>query len=123
MDDFRRFGGRLLLPALLALSATGACAGDMERGKQVFQTCAACHGDQAGGMGPTLRGVIGRKAGSRDDYRYSAAMARTDFIWDTDRLRLFLRDPRTTVKGNKMPFDGLTDERDIDDVLAFLASQ
>ena len=122
MSDLSVAHRRLMEAALLGFTTSGAFAGDVERGKQVFQACAACHGDQPGGLGPNLAGVLGRKAGAREDYRYSPAMARAGFIWDEEFLRTFLRDPRTTVKGSKMPFDGLADERDIDDVVAFLVS-
>ena len=113
----------LLVAAGLLCATSPALAGDAARGKQVFQICAACHGDQPGDLGPSLVGVVGRKAGARDDYRYSGPMSRADFTWDRERLRSFRRDPRGVVKGTKMPFDGLADEGEIDDVIDFLASR
>src|SRR5712675_1779837 len=61
---------------LFALTASAALAADVDHGKQVFQACAACHSDKPDALGPNLAGVIGRKAGSRDDFRYSNAMMR-----------------------------------------------
>ncbi len=97
-------------------------AADLEHGKQVFQTCAACHSDKPDALGPNLVGVIGRKAGSRDDFRYSNAMMRAGFTWDDANLREYLKDPQAKVKGNRMPFSGLSDTKDVDDVIAYIGT-
>ena len=107
----------------LVLTAYPALAGDPGRGQEVFKACAACHGDKPGDLGPSLIGVVGRAAGSRDDFRYSGPMARAGFIWDEAKLVAFVRDPRAVVPGTRMPFDGLADARDADDVVAGLASR
>jgi cytochrome c len=107
---------------LFVLMASPASAADVEHGKQVFQTCAACHSDKPDALGPNLAGVVGRKAGSRDDFRYSPAMTRAGFNWDTGSLRDYLADPQAKVKGNRMPFSGLTDPKDLDDVIAYLGT-
>src|SRR5690606_2556959 len=41
-----------------------------------FAVCAACHSTEPGknGLGPTLAGVFGAKAGHIDDFNYSEAM-------------------------------------------------
>ena len=118
---------RLMLLVTAAVIASGslACAADATRGKQIFTTCAACHTDTTGGgdLGPTLVGVIGRKAGSREDYRYSGPMSRAGFIWDEPRLRQYIHAPQELVKGTRMPFGGLEDFAEIDDLLAYLATQ
>ena len=106
---------------VLALSAP-ALAADLEHGKQVFETCAACHSDKPDALGPNLAGVIGRKAGSRDDFRYSNAMMRAGFSWDAGSLRQYLTDPQAKVKGNRMPFSGLSDPKDLDDVIAYVGT-
>jgi cytochrome c len=107
---------------LVALPASAALAADVDHGKQVFQACAACHSDKADALGPSLVGVIGRKAGSRDDFRYSNAMMRAGFNWDAGNLREYLADPQAKVKGNRMPFSGLNDPKDIDDVIAYIGT-
>lgn len=99
-----------------------AYATDVGHGKQVFQTCAACHSDKPDALGPNLVGVIGRKAGSRDDFRYSSAMMRAGFTWDDANLREYLKDPQAKVKGNRMPFSGLSDPKDVDDVIAYIGT-
>jgi cytochrome c len=106
---------------VLALSAP-ALAADVDHGKQVYQTCAACHSDKPDALGPNLAGVIGRKAGSRDDFRYSNAMMRAGFSWDAGSLRQYLTDPQAKVKGNRMPFSGQSDPKDLDDVIAYIGT-
>jgi cytochrome c len=107
---------------LLALGASAALAADVDHGKQVFQACAACHSDKPDALGPSLVGVVGRKAGSRDDFRYSNAMTRAGFNWDAGNLRQYLADPQAKVKGNRMPFSGLNDPKDVDDVVAYIGT-
>jgi cytochrome c len=110
-----------LLSALLSLTQP-ALAADVNHGKQVFEACAACHSDKADALGPNLAGVMGRKAGSRDDFRYSNAMMRAGFNWDAGNLREYLADPQAKVKGNRMPFSGLNDPKDVDDVIAYMGT-
>ena len=103
-----------------ALAATPAAAADAVHGKVVFQTCAACHSDKPDAIGPSLRGVYGRKAGALDDFRYSPAMQRSGLTWDDANLHAYIKDPQAKVKGNRMPFGGLSSDADIDDVIAYL---
>jgi cytochrome c len=88
-------------------------------GAQLFKTrCASCHWDpaQAGEkprMGPSLKGVIGRKAGTANFPRYSPAMKKAGFVWTADKLDTYLDNPRKVVPGTAMAFVGLKkpDER------------
>jgi cytochrome c len=114
--------GAVLALVTANLAALPASAADIEHGKQVFQTCAACHTDKPDALGPNLVGVMGRKAGSRDDFRYSNAMQRAGFTWDAANLKQYLADPQAKVKGNRMPFSGLSNPKDVDDVVAYVAT-
>jgi cytochrome c len=49
-------------------------------------------------------------------------MKRAGFVWDEVNLREYLADPQAKVKGNRMPYGGLRDAKDIDDVVAYLAT-
>jgi cytochrome c len=115
---------KILAGAAIALTVTlvahAAPAADAAHGKLGFATCAACHSDQPNAIGPTLKGVYGRKAGSLDSFRYSNAMLRSGLVWDETSLRDYIKDPQAKVKGNRMPFGGLAKPQDIDDVVAFL---
>jgi cytochrome c len=106
--------------ALLAIVPRPAPAADAERGKTLYAACAVCHNDKPDALGPNLKGVVGRKAAALDDFRYSAPMRRANMVWDDGSLRAYIADPQGTIKGNRMPFGGLREARDIDDIVAYL---
>ncbi len=101
-----------------------SAGGDPTAGRQVFRKCQACHSMEPGKniLGPSLAGIIGRKAGSEPGYSYSPALKQADIVWDARNLDAYLADPARTVPGNKMPFPGLKTENDRKDIIAFLAS-
>lgn len=109
----------------VTLVASGAVirAADPEKGKAVFEQCAACHSLDGSGDydGPTLKGVMGRKAGSLEEYRYSAAMKRSDVTWDAVALDKYVTDPQAFIPGNRMAFAGIGDTTQRDDLIAYLA--
>jgi cytochrome c len=105
---------------LLALLTGSVPAVDAEHGKTLFQTCAACHSERPDALGPSLKGVVGRKSAALDDFRYSNPMKRANLVWDEDNLRAYIKDPQSKVKGNRMPYGGLTDDTDIEDIIAYL---
>jgi cytochrome c2 len=107
-----------------AASGAATTAGDPAAGRLVFRKCQACHSMEPDKniLGPSLAGVIGRKAGSVAGYAYSPAMKQTGIVWDADSLDEYLADPARAVPGNKMPFPDLKTENDRKDVIAFLAS-
>ena len=86
------------------------------------QKCAACHGlgDEMDTVGPTLKELMDRKAGSLEDYRYSAAMKRSDVKWTSATLDTFIADPQGLIKGNRMAFAGITDPAERADLIAYL---
>jgi cytochrome c len=104
----------------LALALGQAVAADAEHGKELFQPCAACHADRLDALGPSLKGVFGRKSAALDDFRYSNPMKRANLVWDEDNLSAYIRDPQAKVKGTRMPFGGISDPKDVDDVVAYL---
>jgi cytochrome c len=110
--------------ALLAVTAlaNSAVAADAAHGKTLFTTCIACHTERPDALGPSLKGVVGRKSGSLEDFRYSNAMKRANITWTEENLRDYLRDPQAKVKGNRMPFSGYPNAGDADDVVAYLAT-
>ena len=105
---------------LLALSLSPVAAADVEHGKALYQTCAACHTERPDALGPSLKGVVGRKSAALEDFRYSNPMKRANLVWDEDNLRAYIQDPQAKVKGNRMPYGGLTDAKDVDDIVAYL---
>jgi cytochrome c len=105
---------------LLALATGPASAADAEHGKALYQSCAACHTERPDALGPSLKGVIGRKSAALEDFRYSNPMKRANLVWDEANLRDYIKDPQAKVKGNRMPYGGLTDAKDVDDIIAYL---
>ncbi len=106
-----------------ALAANAAyAAGDAEAGKQVFKQCALCHTTEAGKnkIGPSLFGVVGREAGTAPNFNYSDAMKNFKHKWTPEELHTYLEDPRKLVPGTKMIFPGLKNEKDRDNVIAYL---
>jgi cytochrome c len=105
---------------LAALSASPAAAADAEHGKVLYQACIACHSERPDALGPSLKGVVGRKSAALEDFRYSNPMQRANLVWDEDNLRAYIKDPQAKVKGNRMPYGGVTEARDVDDIIAYL---
>jgi cytochrome c len=111
---------KALLATVLVAAVTPALAADVKHGREIFQVCAACHSDRPDAMGPNLNGVVGRKAAALEDFRYSNPMKRANFVWDEANLRAYISDPQVKVPGNRMPFAGLHDPKEVDDVVAYL---
>ena len=86
-----------------------------DRGAKLFEECAACHAAKPRGpddVGPALGGVVGRKAASRDDFRYSGPMRRSGLTWDRATLDRYLTDPQAAVPGTRMPYSGMPNADD-----------
>ena len=98
--------------ALLALLSTPALAaeGDVAKGEKEFNKCKACHmiQDEAGTdiikggkTGPNLYGVIGRTAGTAEDYKYGADLVKAGeagLVWDEASLAAYIEDPRSFLR-------------------------
>ncbi|MGY4621567.1 choline dehydrogenase-like flavoprotein [Bradyrhizobium sp. USDA 4472] len=99
-------------------------AADIVAGKALFEQCAACHGASGDGteQGPSLHGVVGRKAGQMQNFRYSRAMQRSGIVWSEETLARYLSDPQDVVPGNRMPFGGLATPEESKDVVSYLES-
>jgi cytochrome c len=110
----------LFAVAAATLIASQAAAADADHGKSLFQACAACHTEKPDALGPSLKGVAGRKSASLENFRYSNPMKRANLTWDDANLRAYILDPQATVKGNRMPFGGLRDAKDAEDIVAYL---
>tara|TARA_B000000460_G_C21445804_1_gene361506 strand:+ start:219 stop:746 length:528 start_codon:yes stop_codon:yes gene_type:complete len=104
------------ITALLAL-------GDVAHGEKVFKKCKACHSINQGGgnkIGPKLWNVMFRPVGAVTDYKYSKALSSYGKEWSWEEMNGFLIKPSKWIKGNKMGFAGLKDERDRASVILYL---
>ena len=115
------------LPAAAALafiSTSALAAGDPVAGEKVFLRCKACHQIGPGAknaVGPEQNGLNGRVAGTAPGYNYSPAMKAAGFTWDEKNFLEYLAAPKTKVPGNKMPFAGLPNEADRQNVWAYIS--
>ena len=104
---------------ILAIFASTSAA----EGAKVFKQCLACHSIAEGGknkIGPALWGVIGRKAGSVPDYKYSKALAGYGKNWSFEEMNGFLIKPKDWIKGTKMAFAGLKKAEDRAAVILYM---
>lgn len=118
---------RRAIAAVVLMSLAGAAhaAGDAAKGKVDFQRCAICHRaekDGGNGLGPNLFGVIGRKAGSVENFAYSSAMKNSGITWTPDKLAAYIEHPASVVPGNRMAFAGIGNAEQRADVVAYLAT-
>lgn len=88
----------------------------------VFAQCKACHSVVPGknGIGPSLAGVFGTKAGHLEDFTYSAAMNSSGLTWDVATLDSYLKNPREAVPGTKMSYPGLKDDTKRTELIEYL---
>ena len=108
------------------LTILSAVAVAEEAGETLFKkNCAVCHTLDAGKnkIGPSLAGVVGRKAGSVPGFAYSAANKNSGDAWDEQTLDTYLTDPRKFMPGTKMVFAGLKNPEDRKALIEYLKGQ
>lgn len=125
----RRFLALGTFLAFAPIVGAKAQEGDAAAGQRVFNQCSACHTINQGGpnrVGPNLHGVIGRKAGSVEGFRYSGPMKQKGeegLVWTEESLHPYLRNPREVVPGTIMAYPGLRNEKQLNDLIAYLKQQ
>jgi len=117
---------RLTLSALVVIgsSASAALAQDVAAGKTSFNKCMACHAIGTGAknkVGPELNGLDGRKSGTAPDYSYSDANKNSGITWNETQFEDYIKDPKAKIPGTKMAFAGIKNEKEINDLWAFIA--
>lgn len=120
-----KFSTIAVAAALFAVPAAAFAEGDPEKGEKVFKKCKACHvvDSEKRKIGPSLKGVIGAKAGAKEGFKYSKAMmkaAEEGLIWDESNIDKYLASPKKFLPKNKMAFAGLKKEKQRADVIAYL---
>jgi cytochrome c len=71
------------------------------------QQCATCHTNNLTDpvrQGPSLFGIIGRRAGTVDGFHYSSGFAKADFVWDDARLDAWITNPQAMIPGAVMAY-------------------
>ena len=108
---------------VLAVTAQPAHAQDAAAGEQVFKKCLPCHSIGPGAknkVGPELNGLDGRHSGAAPAYSYSAANKNSGVVWNEQTFKEYIKDPRGKIPGTKMFFPGIKNEKDIDNLWAYL---
>lgn len=87
-----------------------------------FAQCAACHAVEPGkhGVGPSLAGVFGTKAGDIPGYTFSEAMKNSGLTWDEATLDEYLAAPMKKVPGTKMTYAGMSNPAQRQEIIAYL---
>jgi cytochrome c len=108
--------------ALAWLVPTLATAQSASRGQELVETrCFACHGLDSNRVGPALRGVVGRRAGTAAGFAYSAALVAATHTWDRAIINAWLTNPELLVQGQNMNYR-LDNAQDREDVVAYLTT-
>ena len=103
----------MIATAATALTLAGAAfaeshagSGDAEAGAKEFNKCKSCHMIVAddgteivkgGRTGPNLYGIIGRQAGTVEDFRYGdslVAAGEAGLVWDEATFVEYVQDPK-----------------------------
>jgi len=102
--------------------ATPAADAEESARPAAFAMCASCHQVEPGkhGVGPSLAGVFGAKAGHAEGYAYSAAMKGSGLTWDEATLDKYLTAPMQVVPGTKMTYAGLKDAAQRREMIEYL---
>jgi cytochrome c len=109
--------------AVLGGLAPGVGATADAAGQSAFVQCAACHStDGSNGVGPSLKGIVGRSSASVSGFAYSNAMKRAQLQWTAEQLDKYIASPQTVVPGNVMPYAGMADATRRADLVAYLAT-
>ena len=117
------------ISALTVLGVTLASVGsssaaDVEAGKAAFNKCMACHAIGEGAknkVGPELNGLDGRHSGTVEGYAYSDANKNSGITWNEAEFKDYIKDPKVKIPGTKMAFAGIKNEKEINDLWAFIA--
>lgn len=121
----RIFVATTLASAIAGHAGAAGYVGNARAGEAAFRKCASCH--QVGrfaqaGYGPQLNGIIGRKAASTQDFKYSEAMKKSGIVWTEQKLAEYMRAPHDVVPGTSMRFWGISDGQQIADLLVYMRS-
>lgn len=120
---FLAFG---LATAMAFASSSALASGDAKKGEKVYKKCKSCHSTKAGKhkIGPSLAGMMGKKAGTTDFKKYKALKG-ADFKWDDDNLAEWITDQKKFLKSKGLPTKTgmkvkIKKEKDRENLIAYL---
>lgn len=103
-------------------------AQDVSAGERLFKRhCGICHIAEKDStrrlQGPNLFGLVGRKAGTVEGFRYSEANKKSGIVWSAETLDPYLADPRGVIKGTIMAFVGVKKPDERKAIIDYLSAQ
>ena len=118
-----------VLTAAIALASSSAFAdGDAKKGKKVFKKCKSCHSMEVDKhkVGPSLAGIIGRKAGTANGFKKYKALKGADFSWDEENISEFVQNQKKFLKSKgqstKIAMRVKIKAKDVNNLVAYLKS-
>ncbi len=120
--------------AIVAAAGAGSVSAEMsdagkaameKAGHEMFEhRCRGCHSDdpEAKSYGPSLVGVVGRKAGSVEGYAYSDALKNSGIVWTNAAIKAWMADNTHIMPGTRMRHVGIKDPTEQEFILAYLKS-
>jgi cytochrome c len=116
----------LLLLAALCAGMTRGAAADNELELAFNDHCRECHSfvKDDNRLGPTLYGVVGRKAGTQPGYAFTQSLKDSSLTWDEQTLDKWIANPDAVIPGNGMspPYSGVADAKTRARIIAYLKS-
>ncbi len=101
---------------------------DTTAGQEVAALCTGCHTVAEGGpngFGPNLFGIVGRPVGGVDGFDYSEALMAMNAegaVWTEELLDAFIHNPNEAAPGTTMPFGGMNNDEDRENLIIYLAT-
>jgi cytochrome c len=112
-------------PAAPAEVTFASLTGNAANGEKLFAVCKTCHVAEKGvnRVGPSLWGVVGRKAGTIEGFKYSPANKNSGITWTEDNLFTYLAAPQKFMPGTYMAYAGMKPPQDRADLIAYLKTK
>lgn len=112
-------------PAAPAEVNYASLTGNAANGEKLFTVCKTCHVAEKGvnRVGPSLWGIVGRKAGSVEGFKYSPANKNSGITWTEDNLFQYLAAPQKFMPGTYMAYAGMKPPQDRADLIAYLKTK
>jgi cytochrome c len=106
------------------IASLGAASAEEKDSQLAFNNnCRQCHTVKEGDnrLGPSLYGIVGKKAGTATSFAYSDSLKSSGITWDEATLDKWIADPESVITNNKMkPYTGMTDASARAAIIAFL---
>ena len=96
-------------------SKVAEAAQPVDRGLTLYKRCRTCHTLEQDGrhkVGPNLWGISGATAGTKEGFKFSAAMAESGIVWTDENLDGYIEKPSAFMPGNRMSFVGIRSAED-----------